>query len=128
MTTATSPFTQATYVECDLSSQKSVRHAAAEVAKLVPHIDILINNAAIAPGVFRKSEDGIESQFAVDHIGHFLLTNLLMPKILTANSKSRIVNVASSAYRHRQHADFSDYNFNNGKTYSGWQGYMQASL
>jgi NAD(P)-dependent dehydrogenase (short-subunit alcohol dehydrogenase family) len=95
---------------------------------LVPHIDILINNAAIPPCPYSKTEDGIETQFATNHLGHFLLTNLLKPTILAAESGARIVSVSSSAHRHREHARFEDYSFSNGKTYSAWEGYMQSKL
>ena len=47
---------------------------------------------------YKKSKDGIEMQFAANHIGHFLLTNLLMPKILAAGKGARIVNVSSFGY------------------------------
>jgi NAD(P)-dependent dehydrogenase (short-subunit alcohol dehydrogenase family) len=89
------------FLQVDLSSQASVRKAAAEIKDndLVPAIDILINNAAIMACPYAKSEDGIESQFATNHIGHFLLTNLLMEKILAAGPGARVVNVSSSAAR-----------------------------
>ena len=60
-------------------------------------IDILINNAGImAARTFRKSADGVESQFAAGYLGYFLLTNLIMDKIIAA--KGVVVNMTSSAY------------------------------
>ena len=47
---------------------------------------------------YTKSVDGIELHFAANHIGHFLLTNLLMPKILAAGKGARIINVSSGGY------------------------------
>jgi NAD(P)-dependent dehydrogenase (short-subunit alcohol dehydrogenase family) len=110
------------------ASQQSVRRAATQIMTLVPHIDILINNAAIPPCPYSKTEDRIETQFATNHLGHFLLTNLLKPTILAAESGARIVSVSSSAHRHKEHARFEDYSFSNGNTYSAWEGYMQSKL
>jgi len=119
------PSTVVSFVQCDLSSQASIRRGAAEINSLVPHIDILINNAAIPPCPYFKTEDGIESQFAIDHIGHFLLTNLLIPKILAARPGARIVNVSSSAHRYST-THLRDYNFSDGETYTELAGYAQA--
>ncbi|KAH0841143.1 hypothetical protein AYO21_11436 [Fonsecaea monophora] len=89
-------------LQVDLSSQKSVRKAAAEVLAWtdVPAIDIVINNAGIMNIPERTmTEDGVELTMATNHVGHFLLTNLIMPKILAAASGKkgavRIVNLAS---------------------------------
>ncbi|EEH46620.2 uncharacterized protein PADG_02718 [Paracoccidioides brasiliensis Pb18] len=99
----------------DLSSQRSVREAAAEISKAVEAIDVVINNAGVMAIPEREiSEDGFEMHLATNHIGNFLLTNLLMDKIRLAAIKrpgvTRIVNVSSvgfdlSAFR------FQDYNF-----------------
>jgi NAD(P)-dependent dehydrogenase (short-subunit alcohol dehydrogenase family) len=86
-------------VECNLASQNSIREAATQIENLVTHIDIIINNAAIAPCPFVQTEDGVELQFGVDHIGHFLLTNLLMSRFLAAPPGARIINISSSAMR-----------------------------
>ena len=75
-----------------------MRKAAAEINDSVEKIDYLINNAGIMACPYRKTEDGIESQFATNHIGHFLLTNLLIGKILKAGKGARIVNVSSAGH------------------------------
>jgi NAD(P)-dependent dehydrogenase (short-subunit alcohol dehydrogenase family) len=93
------PNVATTYIPLDLGSQASVRQAATAISASVEKIDIVINNAAIMACPFSKTEDGIESQFGTNYIGHFLLTNLLMEKILAAGHGSRIVNVSSSAHR-----------------------------
>lgn len=89
----------------DLSSQSSVRRAATEVLSWtdVRVIDLVINNAGIMliPGR-TLSQDGIELHFATNHVGHFLLTNLLAPKIIAAarsaeRGATRIINVTSLA-------------------------------
>jgi NAD(P)-dependent dehydrogenase (short-subunit alcohol dehydrogenase family) len=106
------------YLHLDLSSQKSVRAAAKEVLSYsdVPQIDILINNAGIMniPGR-TLSEDGIEMQFATNHIGHFLFTNLIVSKLIASSKRSakgatRIVNVSSRGVRFSP-VRFSDLNF-----------------
>jgi len=90
-------------LKLDLSSQKAVREAAAELLSWsdVPTIDILVNNAAVMHIPERTlSEDGIEIQLATNHIGHFLFTCLIMPKLLKAAEGSpkgatRVINVTS---------------------------------
>ncbi|KAE9366480.1 putative short-chain dehydrogenase [Stipitochalara longipes BDJ] len=90
-------------LKLDLSSQKAVREAAAEVLSWrgVPTIDIVVNNAAVMNIPERTlSEDGIEMQFATNHIGHFLFTCLIMPKLIKAADNSakgatRIINISS---------------------------------
>ncbi|KAL9113827.1 MAG: hypothetical protein Q9227_001961 [Pyrenula ochraceoflavens] len=103
-------------VTVDLSSQKSVQQAAAEIDSLVDHIDILINSAAVVMPHHWFTEDGIELQFGTNHIGPFLLTNLLMGKLRSAATRSptgctRIVNLTSLGHR-LSPIRFSDYNFN----------------
>ncbi|KAH8812460.1 hypothetical protein F5884DRAFT_310283 [Xylogone sp. PMI_703] len=121
-----SPDVKVKFVALDLSSQKSVRTAASEINALVTKIDILINNAAIMACPFEKSVDGLELQFATNHIGHFLLTKLLMDKILKAGSGARIVNVSSSALNGVIRYD--DYNFKDGADYDPWKAYAQAKI
>ena len=92
------PDVKTQFFPLDLSSQNAIREAAANIIKSVQSIDILINNAAIMACPFAKTVDGIESQFGTNHIGHFLLTNLIM-KPLIAGQGARIVNVSSSGHR-----------------------------
>ncbi|KAK0080357.1 hypothetical protein PV326_008228, partial [Microctonus aethiopoides] len=94
--------------KCDLASQSSIR----EFAKLFKaehnRLDVLINNAGVMRCPQTVTEDGIEMQLGVNHMGHFLLTNLLLDKI-KASAPSRIVNVASVAH-HRGKINVSDLN------------------
>lgn len=92
-------------LQMDLSSQQSVRTAAAEVLswKDVPVVDILMNSAGVM-GVQERTltEDGIEMHFATNHIGHWLFTCLIMPKMIEAakhgsKGATRIVNVSSAS-------------------------------
>ena len=88
-----------------------MREAAFTINESAPHIDVLINNAGImAVKEYTKTVDGFESQFATNHLGHFLLTNLLMGKILVAGGGARIVNLSSMAYEISEFR-FEDWNF-----------------
>ena len=82
------------FVQLDLASLQSVRAFAEQILREEKHIDILINNAGIFSRSFRKTKDGFESMFGVNHLGHFLLTNLLLERIKESPA-ARIVNVSS---------------------------------
>jgi NAD(P)-dependent dehydrogenase (short-subunit alcohol dehydrogenase family) len=87
-----------TFVRMDLAVLDSVREAAAEVREMVPHIDALICNAAIAQVAKQEiTVDGFESQLGVNHYGHFLLCGLLFEQVEAA--RGRIVVVASEGYK-----------------------------
>lgn len=103
------PDVETQFISLDLNSQHAVREAAKIINESVPAIDILINNAAIMACPFAKTADGIESQFGTNFIGHFLLTNLIMER-LVARQGARIVNVSSSAHR-MSNVQLDDLNF-----------------
>ncbi|GMF72220.1 unnamed protein product [Aspergillus oryzae] len=105
-----SPETQPAFVHIELEDLDSVRRAAADVLSLTSKIDVLINNAGVMAIPWSKSKSGLEKTLAINHIGHFLLTKLLMPSILAAGPGSRIVNVTSAAYRMAPFF-FDDWNF-----------------
>jgi NAD(P)-dependent dehydrogenase (short-subunit alcohol dehydrogenase family) len=86
---------QLAVVQCDLASLESVRAAAAQVQQETDRIDCLINNAGIASMKAELSADGYEKVFATNHLGPFLLTELLRPGL---QAGARIVNVASCAH------------------------------
>jgi NAD(P)-dependent dehydrogenase (short-subunit alcohol dehydrogenase family) len=85
-------------VLCDLGEQASVRTAAAEVLGRLDRLDLLVNNAAVTLRKPERTTEGHDAMLAVNHLGPFLLTNLLLP-LLQASAPSRIVNVASAAHR-----------------------------
>ncbi|XP_072151376.1 short-chain dehydrogenase TIC 32, chloroplastic [Setaria viridis] len=91
-------------LELDLSSMSSVRRFVKNFNALNLPLNILINNAGIAFVPFELSEDGIELHFATNHLGHFLLTDLLLEKIKVTAEQSdiegRIVIVSSQGYKH----------------------------
>ena len=101
------PEIKARFVQCDLSNNDSVRKAAEEITTSVSKIDILNNSAGVmAIADYQKSVSGIEMQFAANHIGHFLLTNLLVSKM---GKGSRIVTLTSTGFALSDVRD--DYNF-----------------
>ena len=85
------------YLLADLSSQREVRRLAAQVREQAPRLDVLLNNAGAIFLSNRSSVDGLELTFALNHIGYFLLTNLLLD-LLAESSPARIVNVSSSSH------------------------------
>ncbi|KOB64562.1 Short-chain dehydrogenase [Operophtera brumata] len=85
----------------DLKSLKSVKEFAQKVTETYPDIHILVNNAGIMFGNYEVTEDGFESQLAVNHLGHFYLTHLLLPTLKKSGAiegPARIVNVSSCAH------------------------------
>ena len=93
-------------VAADLASQLSIRQAAGYIRGRYSSLHVLINNAGVIPARREVTVDGLEMQFAVNHLAYFLLTNLLLPQ-LKAGSPSRIVNVSSGAHT-RAAIDFDD--------------------
>lgn len=82
----------------DLASTESIRAFAANALDRLERIDVLVNNAGGVLGSRSVTEDGFETTFGVNHLGHFLLTDLLLDR-LQASAPSRIVVVASVAHK-----------------------------
>ncbi|KAF2827699.1 NAD(P)-binding protein [Ophiobolus disseminans] len=109
----------------DLASQQQIRGAAKEVlAYSEDCIDVLVNSAGIMAGPFGTTDEGIENQFGCNHIGHFLFTNLIMPKLLAAEAP-RVVNISSDGHR-LSGVRFEDPSFRNGAVYDQWEAYGQS--
>lgn len=87
------------YLICDLSSLKSVNNFCAGFREKYDRIDVLINNAGTWDFKPEFTEEGFEKTFAVNHLAHFYLTNLLLDLIIKG-SPSRIVNVSSNAHNY----------------------------
>ncbi|KAL9065039.1 MAG: hypothetical protein Q9161_008493 [Pseudevernia consocians] len=114
------------FIKLDLADQSSIRAAVKEVTSLVDKLDVLINNAGVmAIKTYTTTADGIETHFGSNHIGHFLLTKLLMPKILAAAKGARVINVGSFGYL-AGGVRFDDHNFKNGEDYNPWTAYGQS--
>ena len=99
------PGVDATLLLLDLADLSSVRSAAANFLATGERLDVLVNNAGVA-GTRALSADGFDLTYATNHIGPFLFTNLLLPRLL-ASAEGRIVNVASAAHRQVDHIDWS---------------------
>jgi NAD(P)-dependent dehydrogenase (short-subunit alcohol dehydrogenase family) len=112
-------------VELDLGSLASVREAAERILATHETLDILVNNAGVMGIPERKTVDGFEMQFGVDHLGHFALTALLMPALLRADA-ARIVTVTSSA--HHMGRAVNPQNPHLHGRYGPWRAYGQAKL
>ena len=89
-------------VELDLARLDSVRAAGQVIASRCPRLDLLINNAGVMFTPPATTADGFELQFGVDHLGHFLLTTLLLPQLraaAAASGEARVVTLSSEAHR-----------------------------
>lgn len=119
------PNAQVELLRLDLASQRSIRAAAAEVGNKFSQLDLLINNAGIMAMPEMKTEDGFESQFGVNHLGHWSLTGLLMDNLLAAE-QARVVTVTSTAHHLVWNIDFDDPHLRN--KYAPWKAYAQSKL
>jgi retinol dehydrogenase-14 len=100
---------QPALLHCDFASQSSIRALADEFRRTHSRLDILINNAGSVHRTRELTADGIEKTFAVNHLGYFLLTNLLLDQIVKS-APARIVNTSSVGHRSGT-MDFDDLNF-----------------
>lgn len=111
-------------IQADLSSQRDLRTAAEEISASTTKVDVLINNAAMVASSRQTNKDGVEKQFAVNHLAYFLLTHLLMPQLQQAPD-ARIINVGSANhFRGKMHFDdlFLE------KSYNPLRAYNQTKL
>ncbi|CAN4126172.1 unnamed protein product [Withania somnifera] len=119
-------------LKLDLSSLKSVKAFADNFLALNLPLNILINNAGIMFCPFQLSEDGIEMQFATNHLGHFYLTNLLLDKMKeTARAtgiEGRIVNLSSVAHLVCPREGIRFHNINDKNSYQDKLAYGQSKL
>lgn len=97
------------YMEVDLANMKSIRDFGKAFLQREKRLDILINNAGM-PSVLDWTDDNFSMCFGVNHLGHFLMTNLLLPR-LKESSPSRVITLTCSSYKY-QKLDFQDLNYN----------------
>jgi NAD(P)-dependent dehydrogenase (short-subunit alcohol dehydrogenase family) len=110
----------------DLASIASVRRFAEDLLADEPHLHVLVNNAGLVLSERHVTEDGFEQTFATNHLGPFLLTELLRPR-LEASAPSRIINVASIAHHAaRRGIDFDD--LQTEQRYSSLKAYSRSKL
>jgi len=110
----------------DLADLSSVRRGAAEILEQAPRVDVLVNNAGLVLSERKVTTDGYEATFAINHLGPFLLTNLLLDRI-RASTPARIVNVASTAHNSaRKGIPFDD--LQSEQHYRGMRVYGQSKL
>ncbi len=107
---------------CDLGDFSSIRSFVSSVKEKYPRVDILVNNAGFISLDRQETKDGIERQFGINHLGHFLLTTLLIDRMPAG---SRIVNVASGAHKVGK-IHFDDINLRHG--YNVVRAYSQSKL
>jgi len=104
--------------ELDLADLDSVRRFADQTTE---QVDVLVNNAGVSSSTLRRTADGFESQFGTNHLGHFLLTTLLLPQVT-----SRAVTVSSQAERMGR-LDLADLNWHR-RRYAGGRAYADSKL
>ena len=92
------PAPPAQVVTADLSSQRSIREAADTLRLRHRRIHVLVNNAGVIPRQRETTVDGLEMQFAVNHLAYFMLANLLLEPLMEG-APSRVVNVSSGAHQ-----------------------------
>lgn len=112
-------------VELDLGSLASVERAATTILDDHDHVHLLVNNAGVMAMPERRTEDGFELQFGVNHLGHWALTSRLLPAIVSTPG-ARVVTVTSTAQHTGQPIDPDDPNMEDG--YDPWRAYGRAKL
>jgi NAD(P)-dependent dehydrogenase (short-subunit alcohol dehydrogenase family) len=114
----------------DLSSLESVRDFARDFLAAFSQLNGLVNNAGVMNTPYGRTVDGFEMQFGVNHLGHYLLTELLLDRI-RHTAPSRIVCVSSAyhdkAFGREGRIDFDDLHFER-RRYDGWEAYAQSKL
>ncbi|CAI8609881.1 unnamed protein product [Vicia faba] len=127
-----SPYAEIILLEIDLSSLASVHRFCSEFLSLELPLNILINNAGVYSHNLEFSEEKIELTFATNYLGHFLLTKMLLEKMVDTSNKTgiqgRIINVSSVIHSWVKRSCFSFKDMLNGKNYNGTRAYAQSKL
>ncbi|CAN1253885.1 Short-chain dehydrogenase TIC 32, chloroplastic [Linum perenne] len=126
------PTAKVDVMELDLSSMASVKKFASDYVSSGRPLNLLINNAGIMMIPFTLSADKIELQFATNHVGHFLLTHLLLDTMKStareSNQEGRIVNLASEGHRFAYKEGIRFDKINNEAEYNKMRAYGQSKL
>jgi len=111
---------------CDFASLKSINNFVKEFKNKYEKLDVLINNHGLVSLIKSKTEDKIETTFAVNHLGYFSLTLQLLD-MLKSSAPSRIVNVASSSNYKVRKIELDDYNYDK-RNYIFMKAYQESKL
>ena len=111
----------------DLNDQNSIEAFAKKFMDSENGLDVLINNAGVMATPEMKTKDGFEYQIGVNHLGHFKLTNMVLPKLLESQRDARIVNVSSEAHRFGK-LEKNDLFYEKAGSYNNWKSYGQSKL
>jgi NAD(P)-dependent dehydrogenase (short-subunit alcohol dehydrogenase family) len=122
---ADTPDASVSIVELDLASIESVQAAVKAILPGHDTIDILVNNAGLMALPQQTTDDGFEMQFGVNHLGHWVLTAGLLPRIV-ATPGARVVTVTSTAHHMGRRVDPADPHLTRG--YGPWKAYGQSKL
>lgn len=112
---------------CDLSSFASIRSFAAAFIELNLSLHVLINNAGVMFGPLTYTVDGHENQFGTNYLGHFLLTELLVPKLIES-APSRVIHLSSFAHKWCPPEGIRFDDLRSEKSYDPAQAYGQSKL
>ncbi|OCF33729.1 hypothetical protein I316_04441 [Kwoniella heveanensis BCC8398] len=112
----------------DLNSLKDVRRAAEEVNGYPETIDVIVHNAGVAGCPINRTEDGLTTVIASNHAGPFLLTKLLLPKMLSDGRSPRIVIVGSGAHRFVKGFRWEDPLYLKEDEYQGNSAYSESKI
>ena len=97
------------FFACDIACLAQVRELAAKINEDFSHLDVLVNNAGLVHPEYRLTSEGHELHMATHHLGHFLLTRLLLDK-LHASAPARIVVIASDGHKAARGVEWDDMN------------------
>ncbi|MFI5860645.1 oxidoreductase [Streptomyces sp. NPDC051546] len=111
------------FMELDLADLASVREFAAAYGRRRGTLDLLVNNAGVMALPYGRTADGFETQFGVNHLGHFALTGLLLPRLLDAPPGARIVTLSSSFH---VLGDVAHEDLNSERDYRRWIAYGRS--
>lgn len=118
------PGAELVVMKLDLANIESIKHFADSFLEEFERLDILINNAGLMAVPLQRTTQGFEMQFGTNHLGHFVLTALLID-LINQTPASRIINVSSMLYKYGK-INFNDLNWD--KSYSRWTAYGVSKL
>jgi NAD(P)-dependent dehydrogenase (short-subunit alcohol dehydrogenase family) len=110
----------------DLADLSSVRDCSKQLLDSGVKFDVLLNNAGVMFTPKMETKDGFEYQLGVNHLGHFLLTNMILPTLMGGDRPGHIINVASEAHRFASTMELGDINYD--KSYNAQTSYGRSKL